>query len=71
MPKATLTFKLPEEQEEFHLTLKAGAYASVIEDLADHLRSKLKYADLTAEQEVIYEELRSYFNALRVDRGIL
>ena len=31
--KATLEFDLPEEREEFHMAVKAGAMASAIEEM--------------------------------------
>jgi hypothetical protein len=43
MPKATLTFDLPEEQDEFHTVNNAGKYYSVIWDLDQYLRNFVKY----------------------------
>jgi hypothetical protein len=45
MPTATLVFNLPEEQDDFELVNKASKYYSVIWDLDQFLRSKIKYAD--------------------------
>jgi hypothetical protein len=56
--KATLKFNLPEEQEEFELASNAVKYSIVLSDIDNHLRSKIKHADLTDEQYKVYEEVR-------------
>ena len=43
MPKATLEFNLPEEQDEFDLANNARKYHSVIWDLDQYLRNCVKY----------------------------
>ena len=43
MPKATLTFNLPEEQDEFDTANNARKYYSVIWDLDQYLRNFVKY----------------------------
>lgn len=51
MPKATLSFKLPEEKEEFDIASKAGQLHCVIYDLDQYLRQMTKYAsDLQSEE---------------------
>jgi hypothetical protein len=65
--KATLSFKLPEEQEEFSIAQKGGHYLYVIEELDSHLRSKLKYEELTEEAAKIYQEIRDMLWSLRND----
>lgn len=46
--QATLTFKLPEEQVEHRQAVDAGLYASLVGDLADYFRQRLKHVKLTA-----------------------
>jgi hypothetical protein len=41
--KASLTFKLPEEQTEFDTAIQAGAAKGVLWDFAQQLRSWRKY----------------------------
>lgn len=58
---ATLTYKLPEEREEFLTALNAGTYVSVLIELDNWLRSTLKYTDEPANREdarVMLQELR-------------
>lgn len=41
--KAILEFDLPDDREEFEIALRAGRYASVIDDLREAFRQKCKY----------------------------
>lgn len=65
MPKATLTFQLPEETQDFQDACKAQHYVGVIDELDNFLRSKLKYTELTDEQDMVYSEVREKLWALR------
>jgi len=57
--KSTITFNLPQEQKELENALNGTKYRSILTDLDEMLRSKLKYDEtLTGEQEQIYQELR-------------
>lgn len=50
MPKAILEFNLPEEQEEFNTTSKAGDMHSVLWDLQNQVfRNILKYGSSNNE----------------------
>ena len=68
--KATLTFDLPEEQEEFELASNAVNYSIALSDIDNYLRSKIKYADLTEEQYKVYEEIREQLWCYINDNGI-
>ena len=61
--KAQLTFKIPEDQEEFNDAINGNAYKAVIWELDQYLRSQLKHHDLSTEvgEKVleIRDELRS------------
>lgn len=66
MPKATLSFNLPEENDDFDLARKAGHLLHVMETLDNYLRSKLKYDyTLTEEQRALYQEIRDKLTELR------
>jgi hypothetical protein len=56
MPKATLTFNLPEENEEYMTAVHAGDYRSALWELDQHLRSIVKYTDNPNSE--IYQEIR-------------
>ena len=45
MPTATLTFRLPEEEDEFRVTQKAAAFQSALRELDDRLRGMTKYGN--------------------------
>lgn len=69
--KATLTFDLPEEREEFELATRAAAFMLVLHDFDQHLRSQMKYNDqLSAEQFKIYDDLRSKLHEFASDNNV-
>ena len=43
MPKVTIEYNLPEEQDEFEIANNASKYYSVIWDLDQYLRNFVKY----------------------------
>jgi hypothetical protein len=61
MPKAILRFNLPDEEEEWRMTLNARKYYLALWDLSQKLRSKLKYEELTEEEYKIYDQVRDMF----------
>jgi len=67
---ATLTFSLPEEQEEFDYAVKGSDWRIVVEDMSNWLRSKLKYEQLTPEQDAAYEEARKHLFTILEERGL-
>jgi hypothetical protein len=67
---ATLTFKLPEEQEEFYLAAKGADWRMVLEDMDAHLRSRLKYEDLPEDVDKALDAARQHLHALVAERGL-
>jgi uncharacterized protein (DUF1800 family) len=67
---ATLTFQLPEEQEEFYLAAKGADWRIVVEDMDAHLRSKLKYEDLPKDVDAALDAARQHLHALVAERGL-
>ncbi len=67
MPKATLTFQLPEEADEFDLAYNGARLSVIIADLDNYLRSKIKYENLPEEQEKIYQEIRDKLLELKYE----
>ena len=55
MPKATLTFNLPEEQDEFSDSFYGWRYRAALDDLDGWLRNKFKYED---QANISIEEVR-------------
>ena len=67
---ATLTFSLPEEQEEFYHAAKGADWRMVVEDLDAHLRSRLKHEDLPEDTYVALDGARQHLYALVAERGL-
>jgi hypothetical protein len=59
MPRAALTFRLPEERVEFEAACQASAAKALLWDLDQHCRSILKYEAEPHEERVrLAEEIR-------------
>lgn len=65
MPRITLSFKLPEEEDAYTVALRAPEYHQCIGETLAYIRSRIKYEDLEpnvaealeAVRGVIYREL--------------
>ena len=58
MPIATLTFNLPEEQEEYNLCTKGVDYYSQLVEIDQKLRSIVKHGHNYKSVEDLAEEIR-------------
>jgi hypothetical protein len=67
---ATLTFSLPEEQEEFDRAVQGGNWRMVVEDLEAHLQSRLKHEDLSEDVAVALDRARQHLFTLIAERGL-
>jgi len=68
---ATLTFALPEEQEEFYLAAKGAEWRCVLEDMDGYLRGRLKYEeDLSEDADAALDAARQHLHALVAERGL-
>lgn len=56
--RAILTFRLPQEQDEFDAAVQGRAAKALIWDLDQRLRSVLKHGDPSEETASLCEELR-------------
>jgi hypothetical protein len=69
--KAVLEFSLPEEQHEHQVALDGWKWRAVVSDVADKLRSALKYDDdLTPESSARLEKLHEHVFGLLEDRNL-
>lgn len=57
----TLSFTLPEEQDEFELATNAHKYLAAIQDFDDYLRSQLKYCELPDHEHDTLTRVREKF----------
>ncbi len=67
---ATLTFTLPEEQEEFYLAAKGAEWRMVLEDMDAHLRSRLKHEDLPEDVDAALDAARQRLHEFVSERGL-
>jgi hypothetical protein len=67
---ATLTFTLPEEQEEFYHAAKGADWRCVLEDMDAHLRSRLKHEDLPEDVDKALDEARQKLHEFLSERGL-
>ena len=63
---ATLTFNLPEDQNEFTMATRGQDFYSVLVELDDTMRDRLKYG--TGPETI--EELRKYLHEALRDRNL-
>ena len=56
MPKATISFNLPEEQAEYRTHQRAGDMASILYEFSNLIREKAKYAEKQPES---WDEVKS------------
>jgi len=59
--KATLEFNLPEEAQEFRTAINGWKFKSVLNEINDDLRSKIKW------QDDMSDEVRQALQAVRDD----
>ena len=57
--KAVLEFSLPEDQYDFDTAADGWKYRSVLCDIDDFLRSKLKYEELAPGEGGAYDKTRT------------
>ena len=70
--KGTLTFDLPEEQDQFEIAIKAPAMNSVLWEMDQWLRSNTKYAPDTMSDEEFdaYQKCRDELHRLLEIEGV-
>lgn len=67
MPKAILSFKLPEENEEYKDARLGTSYSIIINEFDTYLRNKMKYEELSPEEYQIYQNIRGKLGELRYE----
>jgi hypothetical protein len=68
--KATLTFSLPEEQHEYSNAVEGSKMRSVLWELDQWLRAKLKYEELTDGQYDAFKETREHLRELLREENV-
>jgi hypothetical protein len=67
---ATLTFSLPEEQEEFARAVQGSDWRMIVEDLDAHLRSRLRHEDLSEDVHAALDRARTHLYELLEGRQL-
>lgn len=57
--KAILSFRLPLEEREHSMALRGSEFFSALRAVADHLRSRMKYGELTEPARAELEDVRA------------
>jgi hypothetical protein len=70
MPRATLTFRLPDEESEFRDAADGWRAKSVLRSLDEHLRSQIKHGELSHDVEVALQELREWLSSECAEHGL-
>jgi hypothetical protein len=69
--KATLTFNLPEDNEEFNRAVKSADYYVCLFDFNQFIRRELKYNEQLSDIErSIFETIKEEFNGILTENGI-
>lgn len=68
--KATLTFNLPEENQEYLNALQGAQLKSILWDVDQWLRAKMKYEELSDGQYDAFKETRDHLRRLLNDENI-
>jgi len=68
--KATLEFKLPEDDEALTDARKGSDWRWAVDDLFNYLRSEIKHADHTAEEYNILEVVREKMSSILEERDL-
>jgi hypothetical protein len=68
--KATLTFNLPEEDHEYSNAVDGSKMRSVLWDLDQWLRAKLKYEELTDGKYDAFKETRDQLRELLREENV-
>jgi hypothetical protein len=70
MPKVTLQFNLPEEQNEFDNAINAGNMKSVLWNFSQQLRSWRKYYHDFQDASDALDKIREEFHSLLNDHNV-
>lgn len=68
--KATITFNLPEEEHEYRNAVDGAKMRSILWEIDQWLRAKLKYEELTDEQYDAFKETRDELIKLLIEENV-
>ena len=68
--KATITFTLPEEEEEYRNAIEGAKMRAILWDVDQFLRAKMKYEELNDGQYDAFKETREHLRRLLIEENI-
>jgi hypothetical protein len=68
--KATLTFNLPEDEDKYCDAVNASKMHSILWDVDQWLRAKMKYEELSDGQYDAFKETRDHLRRLLIEENI-
>lgn len=71
MPKATLSFKLPEEHTEFTAATQAGEMRAALWAIDEYLRQQVKYCDHPPAVAEVYRAVRAMLHEELTARNVV
>ena len=70
MPRLTIEFNLPEEQEDLDHAMRGEKYFFALTDFAEQLRKVRKYGEIPEAEQKVRESIESDFYEILRERGI-
>lgn len=67
---ATLTFNLPDEQEEFQDAVNGNAFKAVIWQIDQYMRSEVKHGNYSEEVTDIITEIREELRSIMNEHNV-
>ena len=68
--KATITFTLPEEEDEYINAIEGAKMRVILWDVDQFLRAKMKYEELSDGQYDAFKETREHLRRLLIEENI-
>jgi hypothetical protein len=68
--KATITFNLPEEEHEYRNAVEGAKMRSILWDVDQWLRAKLKYEELSDGAYDAFKETRDHLRRLLIEENV-
>ena len=68
--KATLTFNLPEDEDKYCDAVNSSKMHSILWDVDQWLRAKMKYEELSDGQYDAFKETRDHLRRLLIEENI-
>jgi hypothetical protein len=68
--KATIEFKLPEDEDAHLDALKGSDWKFAMDDLLNYLRTQIKHGDNSVEEYRTFERVRERVSDILEERGL-